>query len=157
MLNDKKYVYRVIAVLIASANMLGCAYALSSSKEQERGFELDVEWINSPKPAITVNNNKTSEPVLWPEEVAASWEIQQIDKTLSTVLARWSQKAGWQLVWDAERDFPIESNIVLDGTFVMVVQTVMDSLNETDYPLQASMNPGTRVIRIARYLEPRRK
>jgi hypothetical protein len=146
-----------ISVLLMPLLMAGAAHALSSAKEQERGFELDVEWISSPKPAITVNSNKATEPAVWPEEVAASWELQQNDKTLSTVLARWSQKAGWQLVWDAERDFPIENHIVLDGTFVMVVQTVMDSLSETDYPLQASLNPATRVIRIARYMEARRK
>jgi len=33
----------------------------------------------------------------------------------------------------------------------------MDSLNDSDYPLQASLNPATRVIRIAKYLEARRK
>jgi hypothetical protein len=60
-------------------------------------------------------------------------------------------------VWDAERDFPIENHIMLEGTFVQVVQTVMDSLNDSDYPLQAALNPSTRVIRITRYLEPRRK
>jgi hypothetical protein len=146
-----------ISVLCLSIFMAGTAHALSSLKDQEKGFELDVEWISSPKPPITVNSNKTAEPVIWPEEDSASWQIVQNDRTLSTVLARWSQKAGWQLVWDAERDFPIENHIVLEGTFVMVVQTVMDSLSETDYPLQASMNPSTRVIRIARYLEARRK
>jgi hypothetical protein len=46
---------------------------------------------------------------------------------------------------------------MLEGTFVQVVQTVMDSLNDSDYPLQAALNPSTRVIRITRYLEPRRK
>ena len=154
---QKNFSFQSISVFLLPLLMVGSAHALSSGKDQERGFELDVEWISSPKPAITVNSNKATEPAVWPEEVPASWELQQNDKTLSTVLARWSQKAGWQLVWDAERDFPIENHIVLDGTFVMVVQTVMDSLSETDYPLQASLNPATRVIRIARYMEARRK
>ena len=146
-----------LSILMTSLLWAGVVHALSSPKDAERGFELDVEWISSPKPAISVNTHKTQEAVAWPEEAPSSWELQQNDKTLSTVLARWAQKAGWQLVWDAERDFPIENHIVLDGTFVRVVQTVMDSLSETDYPLQASLNPATRVMRIARYLEARRK
>lgn len=123
----------------------------------EKKIELDVEWISSPKPTIQADNPQTGAAPVWPEEQSSPWEIQRHDKTLSTVMARWSQKAGWQLVWDAERDFPIENHIMLEGTFVQVVQTVMDSLNDSDYPLQAALNPATRVIRISRYLEPRRK
>jgi hypothetical protein len=135
----------------------GLAAAPQKAADQDKKIELDVEWISSPKPTIQADNPQTGAAPVWPEEQSAQWEIQRHDKTLSTVMARWSQKAGWQLVWDAERDFPIENHIMLEGTFVQVVQTVMDSLNDSDYPLQASLNPSTRVIRIARYLEPRRK
>ena len=135
----------------------GLAAAPQKAADQDKKIELDVEWISSPKPTIQADNPQTGAAPVWPEEQSAQWEIQRHDKTLSTVMARWSQKAGWQLVWDAERDFPIDNPIMLEGTFVQVVQTVMDSLNDSDYPLQASLNPSTRVIRIARYLEPRRK
>ena len=135
----------------------GLAAEPQKAADQDKKIELDVEWISSPKPTIQADNPQTGAAPVWPEEQSAQWEIQRHDKTLSTVMARWSQKAGWQLVWDAERDFPIENHIMLEGTFVQVVQTVMDSLNDSDYPLQASLNPSTRVIRIARYLEPRRK
>jgi hypothetical protein len=135
----------------------GLAAAPQKAADQDKKIELEVEWISSPKPTIQADNPQTGAAPVWPEEQSAQWEIQRHDKTLSTVMARWSQKAGWQLVWDAERDFPIENHIMLEGTFVQVVQTVMDSLNDSDYPLQASLNPSTRVIRIARYLEPRRK
>jgi len=149
--------FSVSTVLLAGL-LTPMAWAMSpGSKEQEKRIELDVEWISSPKPTIQVDAAKPGSVSTWPEESTGSWEIEVGDKTLSTVLARWSQKAGWQLVWDAERDFPIENRIVLEGTYVMVVQTVMDSLNDSDYPLQAALNPSTRVIRITRYLEPRRK
>ena len=144
------------ACLLAWA-VSGLAAAPQKAADQDKKIELDVEWISSPKPTIQADNPQTGAAPVWPEEQSAQWEIQRHDKTLSTVMARWSQKAGWQLVWDAERDFPIENHIMLEGTFVQVVQTVMDSLNDSDYPLQASLNPSTRVIRIARYLEPRRK
>ena len=79
---------------------------------------------------------------------------QQIRNERDYLLA---YQAAHAALWDAERDFPIENHIMLEGTFVQVVQTVMDSLNDSDYPLQAALNPSTRVIRITRYLEPRRK
>ena len=156
-MNTKSTVSKVAFALMSIASGVGTAMALAPAKDWEKKIELDVECISSPKPTITVNDNKNKEPVIWPEEVESNWEIQQSEKTLSTVLAKWSQKAGWQLVWDAERDFPIESQITLKGSFVMAVQAVMDSLNETDYPLQASMNPSTRVMRITRHMETRRK
>jgi hypothetical protein len=144
------------ALLLAVATSCVLAAPLKVA-DMEKKIELDVEWITSPKPTIQADNPQPGATPVWPEEQSAQWEIQRLDKTLSTVMARWSQKAGWQLVWDAERDFPIENHIMLEGTFVQVVQTVMDSLNDSDYPLQAALNPSTRVIRITRYLEPRRK
>jgi hypothetical protein len=144
------------ALLLAVATSCALAAPLKVA-DMEKKIELDVEWITSPKPTIQADNPQPGATPVWPEEQSAQWEIQRLDKTLSTVMARWSQKAGWQLVWDAERDFPIENHIMLEGTFVQVVQTVMDSLNDSDYPLQAALNPSTRVIRITRYLEPRRK
>ena len=144
------------ALLLAVATSCALAAPLKVA-DMEKKIELDVEWITSPKPTIQADNPQPGATPVWPEEQSAQWDIQPLDKTLSTVMARWSQKAGWQLVWDAERDFPIENHIMLEGTFVQVVQTVMDSLNDSDYPLQAALNPSTRVIRITRYLEPRRK
>lgn len=144
------------ALLLAVATSCALAAPLKVA-DMEKKIELDVEWISSPKPTIQADNPQPGATPVWPEEQSAQWEIQRLDKTLSTVMARWSQKAGWQLVWDAERDFPIDNHIMLEGTFVQVVQTVMDSLNDSDYPLQAALNPSTRVIRITRYLEPRRK
>ena len=144
------------ALLLAVATSYALAAPLKVA-DMEKKIELDVEWISSPKPTIQADNPQPGATPVWPEEQSAQWEIQRLDKTLSTVMARWSQKAGWQLVWDAERDFPIDNHIMLEGTFVQVVQTVMDSLNDSDYPLQAALNPSTRVIRITRYLEPRRK
>ena len=144
------------ALLLAVATSCALGAPLKVA-DMEKKIELDVEWSSSPKPPIQADNPQPRAAPVWPEEQSAQWEIQRLDKTLSTVMARWSQKAGWQLVWDAERDFPIDNHIMLEGTFVQVVQTVMDSLNDSDYPLQAALNPSTRVIRITRYLEPRRK
>lgn len=152
-----RHVVVLMATVLAMPASMAAGADAATPIAVDKAIELDVEWISSPKPTIHVDSNTPTTIDTWPEEASASWDIQLSDKTLSTVLARWSQRAGWQLVWDAERDFPIENHIVLAGSYVMVVQTVMDSLNDSDYPLQASLNPATRVIRIAKYLEARRK
>jgi hypothetical protein len=79
------------------------------------------------------------------------WSLDPQDKKLSIALARWAQQAGWQIVWEAERDFVIESSLHLSGDFLMSVGAVMRSLADTDYPLQAKANRGTLTLRINRY------
>ncbi len=75
------------------------------------------------------------------------------DKSLYHVISRWAQTANWQLMWEADRDFPIQAQISIDGTFTSAIQMVMDSLSNTDYPLQAVMNPNTRVLSVVRHLD----
>ena len=78
----------------------------------------------------------------------SNWWLNPQDRRLSIVLQRWSAQAGWQLVWEAERDFPLEVQAELTGSFAEVLSELMDSLADTDYPLQAVMNPRTRVVRV---------
>ncbi len=68
-------------------------------------------------------------------------------------MQRWAAAAGWQLVWEAERDFLVDANLNVEGDFLFAVETAMRSLADTDYPLQATANKGTRVLRITRYQE----
>ena len=116
-------------------------------------MDMAVEWVSLPRSAVTALPSAAAAKPPWPEEAAGIWQLRMEDKTLSNTLARWAQQDGWQLVWDAERDFPIESQVSLQGSFVEVIRLVMDSLADTDYPLQAILNPDTRVLRIARYME----
>ena len=73
------------------------------------------------------------------------------DRSLYHTLSRWAQAASWQLLWEAERDFPIRAQIRMEGGFTSAVQLVMNSLASTDYPLQAVMNKSTRVISVIRH------
>ncbi len=88
---------------------------------------------------------KTDTP---PGEPAQTWEISPSDRTLNTTLARWSASAGWQLVWDMEVDYPIETRAVLQGTFQEAVATVAQSLAAASVPVQATFYDGNRVLRI---------
>lgn len=117
------------------------------------GMEIFVELAPLNRPPIqnsTAPPNEAAEPL---NEARSTWSILNQDKSLYHVISRWSQTANWQLIWDADRDFPIQAQISIDGTFTTAIQMVMDSLHNTDYPLQAVMNPHTRVLSVVRHLD----
>ena len=116
-------------------------------------MEIFVELAPINRPPIqnsTASKTEAPEPL---NETRSTWSILNQDKSLYHVISRWSQAANWQLIWDADRDFPIQAQISIDGTFTSAIQMVMDSLKNTDYPLQAVMNPNTRVLSVVRHLD----
>ncbi|PIT73031.1 TcpQ domain-containing protein [Limnohabitans sp. B9-3] len=154
-----------------------CAFAAAASAQtQDHSISatrvaLDVEWIRSPRAVLSLDPGLTTQqqgvaathaakPVMLEANTHNNttrvgarqvWSIEQSEKRLSHALERWAQLAGWQLVWEAERDFVIESNLHLEGEFLKAVGTVMQSLGSTDYPLQAKANRTTLTLRISRY------
>lgn len=136
--------------------------------------ESSVEWVASPRPSLRVSRQMPPADTLAPgqavplparggeaERVEASsitaWTVELKDRTLHETLRRWSEQAGWQLVWEADRDFAIDAEFSLRTDFVAALDTVMRSLAATDYPLQAQVNPHTRVVRIVRYMDSARR
>jgi Toxin co-regulated pilus biosynthesis protein Q len=121
------------------------------------GMDLAVEWVNHHQNPVYAK--PTWVQVLEPssEGEAQPWQVRLQDKTLSQTLFRWAQTAGWQIQWDAERDHPIEASFQIEATFVQALKIVMESLADSEYPLQAVLNPQTRSMRIVRHNEsPRR-
>ncbi|QNB08156.1 hypothetical protein G5S34_16225 [Herbaspirillum frisingense] len=88
-----------------------------------------------------------------PDPGVQQWQVRRADVSVRRMLQRWGQEAGWQLVWDAPRDFPIETELQLSGRIEQVVSAVVESLATTDYPVQARINSELRIIRIGGYLE----
>ncbi len=85
--------------------------------------------------------------------LVAKWEIRARDVSVRRLIQRWAQDAQYQLVWEANRDFPIEVEAILSGDFRDAVRAVMESLAQTDYPVQALINSNLRQIRVVRYLQ----
>jgi len=79
-----------------------------------------------------------------------SWNVEMNDSTVRLCLRRWAKDAGWQLVWDAKRDFVIDAEVSFYGTFEQALGSMMQSLSDSEYPLQARINPDTKVVRIQR-------
>lgn len=130
--------------------------------------DMSIEWLPYARPPIQINrqtDTASQEDTAWgalPEVADKSvkepktWSLSTDDRRLSIVLQRWCALAGWQLVWEAERDFPIEVNVKIRGDFSTALEKVMKSLADSDYPLQGVVNAQTRVLRVRRQHESMR-
>ncbi len=124
-----------------------------------------MEWVRSSRPvlkpappappATSQELSKAArplEPALAAEDMPLQvWSIELADKRLSPALQRWAGVAGWLLVWEADRDFLLDASLSIEGDFLYAIEVTLRALADTDYPLQASANPFTRVLRISRY------
>lgn len=81
------------------------------------------------------------------------WEVLTEDRTLRITLTRWANLAGWQLVWDIERNFDVEAGAKITGSFKDAVSQVVQSLSKTDYPVRAVFyeKSSPPVLRIVKY------
>ena len=61
-----------------------------------------------------------------PDARQARWEIDtDRDATLAEVLERWSQEAGWSLVWSAGADYSLGADAVFEGSFLGAVDALL--------------------------------
>ena len=132
-----------------------CA-SVTQSLAQTSANETDIGWSKTLRPPIEQKERKLS-PISIPENTGNSvepiWSIETTDATLSNALMRWSRQEKWQLIWEADRDFPILATVYLKGSFQSAILSVMQSLSESDYPLQAVLHPNSRIVRIVRYMQ----
>lgn len=73
------------------------------------------------------------------------WEIKLQDITLAQTLQRWSQKAGWKLIWDVDKHLLIDSPHQLEGSFEEAVGLLLStpSLAAAGIPLEVCFYPNT--------------
>ncbi|GLU32130.1 TcpQ domain-containing protein [Trinickia caryophylli] len=80
--------------------------------------------------------------------VQQTWRIELSDRTVRGALTRWTQEAGWRLIWEAPVDFAVDAPAMLTGTFDEALQSVIGALSSTDAPVQAILYRGNKVLRI---------
>jgi len=136
------------------ADLPGAARAEAKPVPVVPQAEISVEWARPPRPTLPNPSGPMAAARIPAQEPVAVWSLLTQDKTLYHSLSRWAQLANWQLMWEADRDFPIQAQISIEGNFTSAMQLVMNSLASTDYPLQAVMNDSTRVISIIRHQDP---
>ena len=141
----------------AANGLAAPASALPATVSALAPMDLAVEWVSRHHQPVYANPSWAMAKEASAEGDPQTWQVLLQDKTLSQTLFRWAQAAGWQIQWDAERDHPIEASIEIQATFVGALKMVMESLADSEYPLQAVLNPQTRSMRVVRHNEsPRR-
>lgn len=88
-----------------------------------------------------------------PEEkkLLPKWEILRADVSLRRSLTRWGKEAGWQLAWEASKDFPVGVEASVEASFDDAVAMVVESVSKSDYPIKAVFCEGNKTVLILRY------
>ena len=142
---------------LSFAATAGDSPAPGPAKAPRAPVDMAIEWVWPTRPPIqTLPTGEVTTPVPAALGPIENWTLGPQDRRLSIALQRWTAQAGWQLLWEADRDFPIELEVRLQGALSSVLEQIMSSLQDSDYPLQAVMNPQTRVVRVRRQYEARR-
>lgn len=143
--------------LLALMTATSQAQELADKSNADLMRESQLEWSRSPRSPL--GNHATQAPSVPEADEGASqqWSVLMKDKTLYRVISRWAAQAQYQLIWQIDRDYPIESGVVFEGGFRGAVTEVMSTVALTDYPLQAIFNPAARVLRVVRFLDEGRR
>lgn len=150
-------------LLLGVAMIQPAVHAQTVSVEKE---EVKVEWDFSKRPSINsqpfarvplngpsgASEPETLKGFQEKDQTNKTWTVQFSDGTVRRMLQRWADDAGYQLLWEVPRDYPIEVEMKLYGKFRDAAWTVAKSLSLTDAPVQLSINPEIRLIRVVRYL-----
>ena len=153
---------------------------------QEKKIELDplsnpqLQWSRSLPPSLSLRSEAQAlaqrklTPQLATESALAAetqstksetshdplvkkWSILMSDKTLYRTMRRWAQEADYQLMWQVDRDYPIEVDVAFNVDFRKALEQVMAGVALTDYPIQALVNPSARVLRVVRHQDDGRR
>ncbi len=82
-----------------------------------------------------------------PDQVR-SWVVAS-GQNLRDVLQGWSDKEGWDLVWNTAREYPIEASAVFKGRFVDVASALVRNFSRANPVPYAKFYKGNRVLVIS--------
>ena len=81
-------------------------------------------------------------------KVIPLWVISPEDKTLRNSLAKWCKQSGWQLVWNAHANYPVDTSWSINSSFESAVNEVLSATQHSEIPLMAVMYDSNRVLEI---------
>jgi hypothetical protein len=100
-----------------------------------------------PSPAHTLSLLPQAQAVT-PPAALQQWEVSPADATLRNSLRKWTEKAGWQLLWEASSDVPIPVKATFEGDFRAAVLALFDTLSASEVALNGLMYRGNKVLRV---------
>lgn len=85
--------------------------------------------------------------VVAPPEPVKPWEVVP-GTSLRNTLAEWSDRADWELHWDAADDFVLLARAEFDGDFDSAVSRLLTAVNASGHTFHAETYTGNKVLRV---------
>lgn len=78
-------------------------------------------------------------------DAAAEWDVRT-NETLSQLLHRWADDAGFTVVYQADTDFVLQADVIIRGTFAEAAGQVIESFANANPAITADYYLGNKVI-----------
>lgn len=73
------------------------------------------------------------------------WAAQE-GVTLRVLLQDWSERAGWRLIWNTDREYTVEAGAIFKGKYVDVASALVRAFSRATPAPQATFYKGNRVL-----------
>lgn len=107
----------------------------------EQNLSIDVDWT---KKHLYVGERKVAaipqRPPVWVAKAGA---------TLRESVSAWGEKAGWQIVWRADFDYPILAQLTFNGLFIDAITGIFRSYEKAERPLLVDVHEMQKLIVIS--------
>jgi hypothetical protein len=95
-------------------------------------------------------------PAVTSPPINSGFMIRAEDETLSLAIRRWAGSTGYQLVWEAGKDFPARETSYNSPDIISAIESVMNDTAHSNFPLHACVYEN-KVIRILQVSQGCRK
>lgn len=110
----------------------------------DQNLTVDVDWT---KRHLYVGDRKVSAAIA-AQRAAPVWQAK-IGATLRESVSAWGDKAGWQVVWNADYDYPILAQLTFEGAFIDAIVGVFRSYEKAERPLLVDVHEVQKLIVIS--------
>ncbi|MCV6599884.1 MAG: TcpQ domain-containing protein [Alphaproteobacteria bacterium] len=93
----------------------------------------------------TVAEVKSTPVVKEMVKVEPKWEVKK-GYTLQETIKSWGDKAEWNVVWESDRDFNIQSEIVFSGSFVDAASELITAFEKADPPVVGTFYKNNTLV-----------
>jgi hypothetical protein len=78
-------------------------------------------------------------------KVEPKWEVKK-GYTLQETIKSWGDKAEWNVVWESDRDFNIQSEITFKGSFVDAASELIMAFEKADPPVVGTFYKNNTLV-----------
>ncbi|CND05399.1 putative secretion system protein PilL [Yersinia intermedia] len=75
------------------------------------------------------------------------WKVRQ-GSSLHSVLQEWSNRAGWNLVWNSEYSYTLQASATFKGDYISATKQLFDALGDMNPPIYPELYQGNYVLQV---------